>query len=212
MTIGIEGWINDNAAAIQAISTSLAALFTAVYVVLTYRYVKRTGEVIGLTREQLDEQRASLALLREQVDQQRQSLTLSEKEFEREWEPQLRIWVHRANPQDVRLELVNLGRTAIYVQRIDFGAGSGTALRSENMDWLRLVPINGSDSINIHPYLLGTAGRQLHINTVDPFNGNMAVRIEYFSAGKLRQTEWFEFGVVIRARVITEITQMLGAD
>jgi hypothetical protein len=208
MMTRIGVWINGNAAAIQAIAALFAASFTAIYVVLTFRYVKRTGEAIGLTQAQLGEQRKSLKLLREQVEQQGQSLKLAEKQFERDWEPQLRIWVHRANPQDVKIEFVNLGRTAIHVETIEIGAAIGTARSSERMNWLRLVPVNESHNLNIHAELLGAAGRLLHIDTALPLDANMAVRVEFFSAGRLHETEWFQFGVVIRERVIAAIKPM----
>ena len=205
MIAKIGDWINCNAAAIQAISAFLASVFTAVYVFLTFRYVKRTGEVIALTRGQLEEQRRSLALLREQVEQQKQALKLTETQFEREWEPQLRIWVHRTNPNDVRLEVVNLGRTAIHIERILYGAGIGTEPKTESIQWLTLIPVNQSTSRNIHPELLGAAGRLFHIGPAVLQNVNMAARVEYFSAGKLHQTEWFHFEATIREHVITEL-------
>jgi hypothetical protein len=182
-------WIDCHSAGIQAISAVVVALLTGFLVVFTSRYVKRTGESIELSKQQLGEQK--------------QALTLAKQEFEREWQPQLRIFVHYVFP-NVILDLVNLGRTAIHVESVDFSVGVGTDLRSENMKLVKLIPVNHSEKQNIELRLLGV------ISKPTTYDGNMAVRAAYFSAGRSYQSDWFNFGVVVREGRIVKVDPMLG--
>jgi hypothetical protein len=182
-------WIDCHSAGIQAISAVVVALLTGFLVVFTSRYVKRTGESIELSKQQPGEQK--------------QALTLAKQEFEREWQPQLRIFVHYVFP-NVILDLVNLGRTAIHVESVDFSVGVGTDLRSENMKLVKLIPVNHSEKQNIELRLLGV------ISKPTTYDGNMAVRAAYFSAGRSYQSDWFNFGVVVREGRIVKVDPMLG--
>jgi hypothetical protein len=207
----LANWINCNAAGIQAVSAVVVALLTGFLVFLTRRYVRRTGEAIALSRDQLTEYRASLQLMREQVEHDKQSLKLAKEAFEREWQPQLRVFVHNPSINDARLEMVNLGRAAVHIESIEFGVGIGTSLRTDRMEWVRHVPVNESADLNISAYLLKVIAQQLGLDTAQPYDGNMAVRVEFFSAGSLHKSQWFYFGAVVRDGVVRNISPMLGS-
>ena len=160
MIARIGDWIDCNAAAIQAIATLLAALFTALYVYLTFRYVKRTGEAIGLTRKQLEEQRASLALLREQVEQQKQSLKLAEKEFEREWEPDLRVaLVERPDAKQTFARLANLAKPSALITGLVLEQVGGPTRDTETYPRSDLVPGGEARDLSVKTELIHYRGK-----------------------------------------------------
>ncbi|HUC42237.1 MAG TPA: hypothetical protein VL913_00695 [Candidatus Micrarchaeaceae archaeon] len=200
-------WLNGNAPAIQAVSAIAIAVLTYFLAKYAYQSIKRTDKAIELSRDQLKTQQDSLELLKRQNEDQQTALQQAREEFDREWQPELRVLVHRTNPQDVKLDLVNLGRTAIQVQSLDIGVGHGTSLRVKSLEWIRLVPINESRGDNIHALLIQAMTEQLGI-TLGDSDGDMAVRVRYFSAGASHETEWTRFGVVIRRGSIDKITPM----
>jgi hypothetical protein len=189
-------WLNRNSGAIQALSAVVIVLLTGALVLFTRRYVSATNRALTLSGNQVDLQRESLALLAQQIAGQKE-------EYERDWKPQLRILLHRDNPQDVRLSMVNLGRTAVHVEGIDIKPQSKSP-KVKFVSFFRLISVNTSDSINFHNELFFALMEFLGVGS-EPYEGEMAVRVRYFSAGKFYDGDWVRFRVWVRARTIEKL-------
>lgn len=203
-------WLNLNAPAVQALCAITIVVLTGLLAWYAFQSVKRTDRALHLSGDQLKEQQKSLVLLESQIVDQRKSFELAREEFEREWQPQMRAFVHRTHSQDVRLDLVNLGRIAIHVESLEVGIGHGTSLKVQPFEYIQLISVNGSRSENIHTYLISALKEQLVVSNLRDCDGNMAVRVSYFSAGASHMSDWTHFGFVMRREEIIQITPMLG--
>lgn len=201
-------WLNANAPAIQALSAVAIVLLTLFLVLFAGGSLKSTDSALQLSRNQLKTQQESLDQLKRQVEDQRKALELSREEFEREWRPQMRISVDWPRGVEVLLIVANLGRSAVFVESIEIGVGVGTELRTEQIKWAQIVPVNESRSNNLYHFLLGAIGRLAGVNPQN-FVGNLAASVQYFSAGQSYIADRIKFGIRIRENYVEEISPML---
>jgi hypothetical protein len=197
-------WLKYLAPAVQAVSAVAIVILTYFLARYARQSVNGTDEALELLRDQLAKQQGSLELLKTQIADQKNALQLAREELEQEWRPQVSLFVHFVRSLEVDLQVANLGRTAVQVRAVELLVVVGTELRHSQSEWVRILPVNESRNLNIHTYILGAIQRLAQADFTN-YDGNMAARIEYFSAGQLYTSDKFYFGIRIRNRLVREI-------
>jgi hypothetical protein len=195
------------APAIQAISAVAIVILTYFLARYARQSANRTDKALELLRDQLTKQQDSLESLKTQIADQKNALQLAREEFQQEWRPQVSLFVHFVRSLDVDLQVANLGRTAVQVRAVELIVGVGRELTHSQSEWVRILPANESRNLNIHAYILGIIQRSTQADFTN-YDGNMAARIRYFSAGQLYMSDKIAFGIRIRNRQVQEIEPM----
>jgi hypothetical protein len=114
------------------------------------------------------------------------SLSLAREQFEREWAPELHLKLERISAKDVRIMATNLAKISVLMQMVQ--------LRKLSMAVPSLRCI-----IN-EPLVGGTTwsenlGKRFFTCTGEDYEGQIAVSITFYAAGRMYRTDWFRFQV-----------------
>lgn len=91
-------WLNHNAGAIQTIAVAATLILTLVLVATTIRYTQVT----------------------------REALRLAQRQFDREWKPDLRMAaINKIDPINAQLEVANMSKATAFVSAMRIGTGRG---------------------------------------------------------------------------------------
>src|SRR5208282_1240629 len=117
------------------------------------------------------------------------SLALSREQFEREWAPELHIKLERLSTRDARILATNLAKISVLMQMVQ--------LRKLSM----AVP-SLRCFVN-EPLVGGTTwsddlGKRFFACTGDDYEGQIAVSLTFYAAGRMYRTDWFRFHVQVR--------------
>lgn len=154
-------WLNQNAAAVQALAAVAVALLTIALVVVTGVYARITRGALQLSRQQ----------------------------FEKQWKPDLRIMATPELPQGrVKLEMFNMAIHSALVTHLVLEFGEGNGARSGQHTFKHLVPGYGSREAEISNLVLHSA-RTLHkdlvdTETVDRREFALRISVRYCCAGE----------------------------
>ena len=112
------------------------------------------------------------------------SLALSREQFEREWAPELHIKLERTSGRDARILATNLAKISVLMQMVQ--------LRKLSM----AVP--SLRSFLNEPLVGGTTwsedlGKRFFACTGEDYQGQVAVSITFYAAGRMYRTDWFRF-------------------
>lgn len=125
------------------------------------------------------------------------SLALAREQFEREWAPELHIKLERLAPREIRIYATNLAKLSVLMQMVQ--------LRKLSM----AVP--SLRCFLNEPLVGGTTwtddlGKRFFACTGEDYEGQIAVSITFYAAGRMYRTDWFRFQVLVRN------TQLLKLD
>jgi hypothetical protein len=112
------------------------------------------------------------------------SLALAREQFEREWAPELHIKLERMSAREARIFATNLAKISVLMQMVQ--------LRKLSM----AVP-SVRCFIN-EPLVGGTTwsedlGKRFFACTGDDYEGQIAVSLTFYAAGRMYRTDWFRF-------------------
>jgi cell division protein FtsL len=117
------------------------------------------------------------------------SLALAREQFEREWAPELHLKLERQSNGDAKIIATNLAKISVLMQMVQ--------LRRLSM----AVPSLRS-FIN-EPLVGGTTwsdnlGKRFIACTGDEYEGQIAVSVTFYAAGRMYRTDWFRFQVRVQ--------------
>jgi len=199
-------WLDSHAGAVQAVSALVVAILTSFLVSLTRRYVKGTNDALALSRDQLE-------LVGGQASEQKRALELSREQFEREWQPNLRIADICFSPGQACLLLANLARPAALIKELKIGTGGSSRqdIQPQDVDSFPMTHLAQGGQIyewaRIHEQLSNYRGR--HNPPPVPLNRsqwqslvNVAVVYDCATEEDI-QTEWFDCTVDFEDYTVT---------
>jgi cell division protein FtsL len=117
------------------------------------------------------------------------SLALAREQFEREWAPELHIKLERASSREAKVYATNLAKISVLMQMMQ--------LRKLSM----AVP--SLRCFLNEPLVGGTTwsedlGKRFFACTGEDYEGQLAVSITFYAAGRMYRTDWFRFQVQVR--------------
>lgn len=124
------------------------------------------------------------------------SLALAREQFEREWAPELHIKLERLSNRDARIMATNLAKISVLMQMMQF--------RKVSM---------GVPSLRCflnEPLVGGTTwtedlGKRFFACTGEDYEGQIAVSITFYAAGRMYRTDWFRFQVKVRNNQLVQL-------
>ena len=116
------------------------------------------------------------------------SLALAREQFEREWAPELHIKMERMSGREARIFVTNLAKISALMQMVQ--------LRRLSM----AVP--SVRCVLNEPLVGGTTwsedlGKRFFACTGDDYEGQIAVSLTFYAAGRMYRTDWFRFQVQV---------------
>lgn len=117
------------------------------------------------------------------------SLALAREQFEREWAPELHIKLERLSSREARIHATNLAKISVLMQMMQ--------LRKLSM----AVP--SLRCFLNEPLVGGTTwsedlGKRFFACTGENYEGQIAVSMTFYAAGRMYRTDWFRFQVQVR--------------
>jgi len=124
------------------------------------------------------------------------SLALAREQFEREWAPELHIKLERLSNRDARIMATNLAKISVLMQMMQ--------LRKVSM----AVP--SLRCFLNEPLVGGTTwsedlGKRFFACTGEDYEGQIAVSITFYAAGRMYRTDWFRFQVKVRNNQLLQL-------
>jgi hypothetical protein len=117
------------------------------------------------------------------------SLALSREQFEREWLPELHIKLERLSARDARILVTNLAKISVLMQMVQMRKLS---MAVPSMRSFLNEPLVGGMTWN------EDLGKRLFACTGENYEGQIAVSITFYAAGRMYRTDWFRFQVQVR--------------
>jgi hypothetical protein len=117
------------------------------------------------------------------------SLALAREQFEREWAPELHLKLERQSNGEPKIIATNLAKISVLMQMVQ--------LRKLSM----AVP--SSRCFINEPLVGGTTwsdnlGKRFIACTGDEYEGQIAVSVTFYAAGRMYRTDWFRFQVRVQ--------------
>jgi hypothetical protein len=177
-------WLNENVGAIQAISSLAVAILTVFLVSFTRRYVKRTGEALEITRDQL-------RLLEHQVKEEARALALSREQFEQEWKPDLRIaFMGHSRETQAFAKVANLAKPSALVTGIRVIAEGGEQCDMAVYPQSELILGGMAVEIPVQRELIRYRQTK-SCSTAIRQEAKMKISFTYYCAGRTLETDWY---------------------
>ena len=124
------------------------------------------------------------------------SLTLAREQFEREWAPELHIKLERVSAREVRILATNLAKISVLMQMVQLKKVSSgiPSLR----EFLNEPLVGGSTWTE-------DLGKKFFASTGENFEGQVAVSITFYAAGRMYRTDWFRFQAQVHNNQVTRL-------
>jgi hypothetical protein len=116
------------------------------------------------------------------------SLALSREQFEREWAPELHIKLERLSSRDARIIATNLAKISVLMQMVQLRKLSAAV---PSLRCFLNEPLVGGTTWN------EDLGKRFFACTGDDYEGQIAVSITFYAAGRMYRTDWFRFQVQV---------------
>jgi hypothetical protein len=116
------------------------------------------------------------------------SLALSREQFEREWAPELHIKLERLSSRDARIIATNLAKISVLMQMVQLRKLS---VAVPSLRCFLNEPLVGGTTWN------EDLGKRFFACTGDDYEGQIAVSITFYAAGRMYRTDWFRFQVQV---------------
>jgi hypothetical protein len=125
------------------------------------------------------------------------SLALAREQFEREWAPELHIKLERLSVHDARILATNLAKISVLMQMVQLRKLS---MAVPSLRYFLNEPLVGGTTWS------EDLGKRFFACTGEDYEGQIAVSITFYAAGRLYRTDWFRFQVRVHD------SQLLGLD
>jgi len=112
------------------------------------------------------------------------SLALAREQFEREWAPELHIKLERLSPRDARILATNLAKISVLMQMVQVRKLS---MAVPSMRYFLNEPLVGGSTWS------EDFGKRFFACTGEDYEGQLAVSITFYAAGRMYRTDWFRF-------------------
>src|SRR6266852_5963594 len=116
------------------------------------------------------------------------SLALSREQFEREWAPELHIKLERMSSREARIFATNLARISVLMQMVQMRKLS---MAVPSLRYFLNEPLVGGTTWS------EDLGKRFFACTGDDYEGQIAVSLTFYAAGRMYRTDWFRFQVQV---------------
>jgi len=117
------------------------------------------------------------------------SLALSREQFEREWAPELHIKLERVSAREARILVTNLAKISVLMQMVQMRKLS---MAVPSLRYFLNEPLVGGTTWS------EDLGKRLFESTGEDYEGQLAVSITFYAAGRMYRTDWFRFQAHVR--------------
>jgi hypothetical protein len=116
------------------------------------------------------------------------SLALAREQFEREWAPELHIKLERLSDRDVKILATNLAKISVLMQMVQLRKLS---MAVPSLRYFLNEPLVGGTTWS------EDLGKRFFACTGEDYEGQIAVSITFYAAGRMYRTDWFRFQVQV---------------
>jgi hypothetical protein len=116
------------------------------------------------------------------------SLALAREQFEREWAPELHIKLERLSALDARILATNLAKISVLMQMVQLRKLS---MAVPSLRYFLNEPLVGGTTWS------EDLGKRFFACTGEDYEGQIAVSITFYAAGRLYRTDWFRFQIQV---------------
>ncbi len=117
------------------------------------------------------------------------SLALAREQFEREWAPELHIKMARLSAREPRIYATNLAKISALMQMVQLRKLS---MAVPSLRYFLNEPLVGGTTWS------EDLGKRFFACTGDDYEGQIAVSLTFYAAGRMYRTDWFRFHVQVR--------------
>ena len=117
------------------------------------------------------------------------SLALAREQFEREWAPELHIKLARISAREPRIYATNLAKISALMQMVQLRKLS---MAVPSLRYFLNEPLVGGTTWS------DDLGKRFFACTGDDYDGQIAVSLTFYAAGRMYRTDWFRFQVQVR--------------
>jgi len=118
------------------------------------------------------------------------SLALAREQFEREWAPELHVKLERLSTHDARIMATNLAKISVLMQMVQLRKLS---MAVPSLRCFLNEPLVGGTTWS------DDLGKRFFACTGEDYEGQVAVSITFYAAGRMYRTDWFRFQVHVRS-------------
>src|SRR5271155_3051024 len=118
------------------------------------------------------------------------SLALAREQFEREWAPELHIKLERLSNRDARIMATNLAKISVLMQMVQLRR---ITMAVPSLRCFLNEPLVGGSTWS------DDLGKRFFACTGENYEGQIAVSITFYAAGRMYRTDWFRFQVHVRS-------------
>jgi hypothetical protein len=116
------------------------------------------------------------------------SLALAREQFEREWAPELHIKLERTSSRDAKIMATNLAKISVLMQMVQLRKLS---MAVPSLRYFLNEPLVGGTTYS------EDLGKRFFSCTGENFEGQVAVSLTFYAAGRMYRTDWFRFQVQV---------------
>jgi hypothetical protein len=116
------------------------------------------------------------------------SLALAREQFEREWAPELHLKLERLSGSDARILVTNLAKISVLMQMVQFRK---LAMALPSWRYFLNEPLVGGTTWS------EDLGKRFFACTGENYEGQIAVSITFYAAGRMYRTDWFRSQVQV---------------
>jgi hypothetical protein len=124
------------------------------------------------------------------------SLALSREQFEREWAPEMHIKLERLSARDAKILATNLAKISVLMQMVQMRKLS---MAVPSLRYFLNEPLVGGTTWS------EDLGKRLFACTGENYEGQLAVSITFYAAGRMYRTDWFRFQVEVRNNQLLQL-------
>ncbi len=117
------------------------------------------------------------------------SLALAREQFEREWAPELHIKLERLSAREAKVYATNLAKISVLMQMVQLRKLS---MAVPSLRCFLNEPLVGGTTWS------DDLGKRFFACTGENYEGQIAVSITFYAAGRMFRTDWFRFQVQVR--------------
>jgi hypothetical protein len=114
------------------------------------------------------------------------SLALAREQFEREWAPELHLKLERISGREARIFATNLAKISALMQMVQLRKLS---MATPSVRCILNEPLVGGTTWS------EDLGKRFFACTGDDYEGQIAVSLTFYAAGRMYRTDWFRFQV-----------------
>jgi cell division protein FtsL len=127
------------------------------------------------------------------------SLALARDQFEREWAPELHLKLERISSGNARILVTNLAKISVLMQMMQLRRLS---MATPSLRCFLNEPLVGGCTWS------EDLGKRFFACTGEDYDGQIAVCITFYAAGRMYRTDWFRFQAKVRNNQIVRLDPM----